>query len=378
MKKPKYSNYKDLDLHRTSEFSKFLSNEIKFEIYSKLPRLEQDELKTIDSIKNLMKLKNKTEEDNNINNENLKTFFVTLKKKYTNFLELQSINDDLLMELYDYVLSYDENKFSAKNRYFSYSLFIKKMIEKTVNDDFDDFIDKKFEHIGSNVLTNFDGFWLNALFDSKFTNSQEVNVNDLIKYNSDMSSTSIIITIELYYNMLENDIYTLLINRPETKRIVLKIEQRSYWVNKNIQPMIFTDEEWDTDMNRVIEVFLSCILEMSDVKCLSILSDKDCNFTLNSQNCTSLAKIFEKQKSSLEIFTICRVVIEDPNIILDKIFSIKTLKLLLFKGAKFSENVFKKAKEYYNDKNTFALFKESMIYIRFSKKCLFTFTNKGC
>ena len=139
--------------------------------------------------------------------------------------------------------------------------------------------------------------------------------------------------------------------------------------------MIFTDEEWNTDMNRVIDVFLNCLREMKEIKCLSILADKDCNFTLNSDNCKTLAQVLNKQKTNLEILTLCRVAIEDPNIILEQIFNVKSLKLVLFKGAKFSENVYKKAREYY-DKNTLAIYKEYIIYIRFSKKCLFTINTK--
>ena len=354
--------FEEIDKTRTTELANYMINLIKSEIYLKLPFLEDKE---------------KRQRENFIlNNDNIDkdSFYESLKKKYSNFIELTYIPNDLLHELYENVINYENNKYSFKNRYFSYSTFIKKMIELTVADEFDKYLDEKFVSINSNALDNYDNFWLNALFDSKYANTPSPTINDIIKFNSDLNSTSIIITIELFYKNIENDLYTLLINRPETKRIIVKFEQRSYWINNNFQPMVYTeDEEWNYDMNRILNIILNCAFKMRQLQCLSILADQNCNFLLDEKSCESIIKIFKKHKDIIEIATFCRIQIpkQYQDTIIQSIFKAKNSKIILFKSAKFTDDILEKIKTFYKENSI--QFKDKVVYIRYSKKCLITF-----
>lgn len=356
-----FSTFEELENHKVSQRLIFFTYKLKFEIINKLPRLSDNEKKEKEEI-----LEQITKNMSDISQLNL--FFDRVKQKYTNFLELKYIPSENLNELYDHLSNIEEHKYSLKNRFFSLSLFLKKMIEKTVIDEFDEFLEEKFKSINSEALQNYDGFWLNALFNCNFTNSLKPSVNDLIKYNTDFSSLSMIITVELFYNKVEQDLYTLLINRPQTKRLILKFEQRSYWVDNNIQPLVYSDdEEWNVDMNRVLNVFLQCVLEMDSVQTLSIIADKDCSFSLDKVNVEKINEILVKNRNSLEIFTLCRIQIPDDNQqeLIQTTFTISSLKFLLFKAAKFTEKAKNNIQKHLNNKVEF-----DSIYFRFCKQCL--------
>jgi len=346
--------------YSTSQLSSFIINGIKLEMASKLPLLSEVEVKyhneiIVKSNKNIL---DKDEFDN---------FFNTLKKNYSNFIEMSYIPNELLSNLYSQVINIEEHKYLLKNRYFSYASFLMKMIEKTVSEDFIEHIETKFEALSSNCMQNYDGFWLNALFNSDCSNKSKTSINDIIKFNKEFTSLSILITIELFYNKLEQDIYELLINRLETKRVVIQIEQRSFFINNNIQPMIYCDdEEWNVDMNKVLNVFLNCINLMTDIQGISILAGKNCSFLLNDKNCELISSILKVNKDKIEVLSICRIELfsSKQSNILESVFKLNNLKFLLFKAVKFTEENLKKAMCY--TKNI----THPYCYIRFSKKCV--------
>jgi hypothetical protein len=356
-----YSSFQELTQHRTSELSCYLVEEIKYEIYSRFPRLDDKERKQREEINDLLNNKNISKEETE---NKIKQFYDTLRKKYTNFMELLYLDDIFIHELYQHVYLYEENKFSSKNKHFSYSLFIKKMIEKTVGEEFNSFLEETVKSLGSNALENNEGFWLNALFDSKYADQRDPSVNDMLKYNKDMTSSSIILTLELFYKGVEKDIYTLLINRTEViKRIILKVEQRSFWIGNNVQPMVYTDDdEWNQDMNRVVNVFLNCLANLENLQCVSIVYDKNSNFELDKVNTELLSKVLKKHKRNIEVFTIARISLhpDKQEEFLKSLTQLNQVKILIVKGGKL-----KIEKEFLDRLNPI-----HGVYLRLSKKVL--------
>jgi hypothetical protein len=280
---------------------------------------------------------------------------------------MKYIPNNLMHELYDQVFNIEENKYSLKNRYFSLPIFLKKMIEKTVIDEFEKFIEKKFEEFGSNCMQNYDGFWMNALFNSDCSNKSNVTINDLIKFDKDFTSYSMVITVELFYNKIESDIYFLLINRLHTKRIIIKFEQRCFWINNNIIPIVYSDDdEWSSDMNRVVNVSLNCVNLMPNLQSLCIIADKNCDFVLDEKNSELVSSILNNSSKTLELLTLTRInlIQSCQNKIIESVFKLEKLKFLLFKAAKLNLDMIEKIKSYYKNKN------KNFCYIRFSKKCV--------
>ena len=68
------------------------------------------------------------------------------------------------------------------------------------------------------------------------------------------------ITLELDYSKLIEDLYATLINKPKTKRIVLQVNKKSFWIADNVDPMAFFDEnEWNIEMNSIMN-FIFAVL----------------------------------------------------------------------------------------------------------------------
>jgi hypothetical protein len=359
------NDFSNLKTNQVSEEAEFIINTLKYEIYSKLPRLTEDE-----KTKRQELINNKKNQDA----QELNKFYNKIKFKYNLFIELKYIPNDLLHELYGYLITYEDEKFSLKNVYFFYSKFIKKTVEKTVEEVFDKSLEERLQQISSKALDNFDEFWVSAIFDCNTPESHTASINDIIKYNAEISSTtSLIITMELFYDRLINDLYTLITHKKKISRIIFKIDQKSFWMGNNVQPMIyFDDDEWDRDINRIINVLLNCLLEKDNLMCFSLFADEKCKVNLNGENISLLCKLLEKNKDCLEIMTISRFVIPEMGYrnFWEAVKNCFELKILILKGAKFSEKFFEEIREEYVNGRLLA---KNNIYFRFSKRCM---TNK--
>lgn len=356
------NDFSILKTNEVSEHSEYIINTLKYEMYSKLPKLSDEEKRKRQEIINNKK---------NSDAQELNKFYDKIKLKYNIFLELKYIPNDLLHDLYGYKIIFDDEKFSMKNVYFFYSNFIKKTIEKTVDELFDKSLEERLERIQSKALINFDDFWVSGIFDSNTPEAHTGSINDIIKYNRDLSSTtSLIITMELFYDRLFKDIYTLITHKKKISRIIFKIDQKSFWMGNNVLPMIyFDDDEWDRDVNRIINVLLNCLIEKDNLMCLSLFADEKCKVNLNEENTLLMSRLIEKNRDSLEIITISRFVIpqEGYRQLWEGICLSNSLKILIFKAAKFSDRFFYEIKQDYMKGR---LQTKNNIYFRFSKKCM--------
>jgi len=356
------NEYEKLKINQVSEISEYLINTLKYEIYSKLPRLSEEEKEKRQELSGKNKI---------IDFKELDIFYKKIREKYSLFLELKYIPNELLHELYGNLITFEIEKFNLKNNYFFYSTFIKKTVEKTVDESFDKSLEERMERIGSSALKNFEEYWVSAIFDSNTSDSNVGSVNDIIKYNAELSnSRSLIIIMELYYDRLIQDIYTLLTHKKFLSRIIFKIEQKSFWISNNVMPMIyFDDDEWDRDVNRIINVLLNCLIERGNIMSLSLLADEKCKVRLNDENVKLLCEFMNKNKNSLEVLTISRFAIQEnaAEYLWDSIIDSLQLKILIFKGARFTDRFLEKIKSDYSKGKTNIT---NNIYFRFSKKCM--------
>lgn len=311
----KYTDFSSIEKYKNHEQLDYLQNLINYSLSKTLPLLTKEEnaerqmiynhqepiekviikeRKTMNSFKKDNNNENKvnnsqkgrnsifvSKENNNnyydnskSNEERISEFWSKIKRKYISFKELKSIEDNkLINSLYDEYIYYDEKiKNISKNYYFDYYSFLYKSITKTADEQWTGFINSKLKLVHSNVLENYEGFWLNCVF-----NVNSINMNNTLKYNLDISCNSVIITVDLFYNNLSHDIYILLKNRPTIERIILQIEQRSYWVGNDIDPIYYIqDYEWNNDINNIINVFLCCVSKFFCLKALTITANEDC------------------------------------------------------------------------------------------------------
>lgn len=424
------SNYKAIKKYQFTEKCEYLENLIKYQLSRTCPLLSESEntrreklekesiefnINSLDSLdlqkdislllQDNIKAKNNynNDEDNkNIRNEDnankvesdvkknnsltiinsIDTFWTNLKKKYQSFFEFKILPISLLREIYSKFIKYNQRyKAISKNFHFSYDAFLKTQMFKSVSDDWDKFIKKKLVKSGSSVMINEDGFWLNAVFDSNSSTSEEYTINDFIKYNFEVNSKSVIIAIELFYKNLCLDVYTLLNNKEDTTRLVLKIEQRSYYIGNNVTPIFYVqDDEWNKDINNLFNTVLSCLLKMNSVKAFSIVMEEDCHVELNKLNTILLAKLLNKFKDSLEILSLNRIRIPYFDSIYDDLFQNRSLKIFITQGTQFE---FKQEDIKKNLINAGKLVDEEgsmkndsqvsrVIYFRFNKECIYS------
>ena len=296
-------------------------------------------------------------------------FVSSLKIHYLSFIELQLMSSNFIFHLYNKYVYFDKKyKEKTKNMFFVYDSFLYKQLYKTCNQDWIDFISQQFEKIGSNVMKNdINGFWLNAVFDSSssnFISSSYLTINEFIKCNEDIESQSIIISVELFYPNLNIDIYTLLNNNQTASRIIIKFEQRSYFVANNVQPMFYIqDDEWNKDVNTSLTTLLNCIFFMKKVNAISIVFEEDCHVELNKFNSILIGNLLKKFSNSIEVFSLNRIRIPHFNEFYKVIFCCTSLKVVIIQGSQFDFN-----KEDIRKNISF----DQIIYYRFNRQCIFT------
>lgn len=363
--------------HSTSKRAQQLVELIKYEIFPKLPRLEEKEKFLLNRLNDETASDKDFESFSDSSSQHpkmlCKEFYSNLRETYSNFLELKYLDDDMLTELYKLYYFWDENKDFICNSKFNYAFFLRKLIEKFItNNIFDTKFAKAFRFLKSKAIENEEPYWLNASFDCKFANSRESSLNDLTKYYKEIENVkSVIISVDLYYSLLIDDVYDLLITKPYINRLILKVDQKSFWIGDNVEPMPFFDEEeWDKEMNTLMNVVLVCLYRLESLKCLSIVCEKECSFKLSKENCQIMAKMMRKHSQTIEVFTLCRIELaeEEQENIMEALKECTQIKFGLLKGAKLKGSLIEKAivdfrKEVYK-----------LIYLKFSKK-YFVFDN---
>lgn len=323
---------------------------------------------TIDNRKTLMynspKKHKKLFDDSSFEEEmenKLDHFWSKIKQKYSNFQEINYIKDPIyLNNIYnDYIYYDDKIKTVTRNFYFNYVNFLYKQISRSVNEAWPDLIKKKMNELNSNILDNYEGFWLSAVLD--FSGNKESNaINNTLKYNLDLDNKSIIITINLFYKELSRDLYIILKNRPWIDRIIVEVEQRSYWVGQNIDPIFYIqDNEWNHDMNNVFNVLLNCLLRLNKLRSFTLVLDDECTIDLSKENTEILCAILHKHKDSIEVWTTNRLRLNKSVDVQPFFLLMVNIKILILQGTQyeFNEN---KIKEVFSSHNRIA-------YIRFSR-----------
>ncbi len=134
-----------------------LINTLKYEIYSKLHRLSEEE-KT--------KRQELSEKNRKLDLKELDNFYQRIWQKYRLFIELKYVPNELLHELFGNLITFENEKFNLKNNYFFYYTFIKKTVEKTVDESFDKSLEERMERVGCSALKNFEEYSVSAIFDS--------------------------------------------------------------------------------------------------------------------------------------------------------------------------------------------------------------------
>jgi hypothetical protein len=121
-------------------------------------------------------------------------------------------------------------------------------------------------------------------------------------------------------------------------------------------------------MNMIMNVLFGCLYKLEQLKALSIVCDLKCNFLLYKENCDILSMLINKHRYSLEVITFSRIEIEQScqMEIIESIKQCKEMKIVIFKSAKFIEDVCKKCLEVFNSE----LYKEDYIYLRLNKECI--------
>ena len=344
--------YQQCSEHLTSIYANNLLNQIRNEIFTKLPILDERE----------QNKRAKLQSD-----KTKSSFYSSLKQKYSNFIELQYLPDELIHDLYNALYCWQENKHYLKNSKFKFNIFLYKIIDRSVPMSFPQIIQDKFQNKKSTTLqTSSNSFWLNAAFDCR-----NENISNFIKYHKQLASNtnSLIITIGLIYDKIADDIFALLSRNLHINRVILKVEQKAFWVGENVEQMpFFEDTEWFNEMNMIMNVLFGCLYKLEQLKALSIVCDLKCNFLLYKENCDILSMLINKHRYSLEVITFSRIEIEQScqMEIIESIKQCKEMKIVIFKSAKFIEDVCKKCLEVFNSE----LYKEDYIYLRLNKGCI--------
>jgi len=303
---------------------------IKHEIFSKFPRLTAEEM---ERRKKLSRSKNK---------DDLFMFYKEIKKKYSNFLELNSIDNHFIIhDLYYNVSDYDNYKINLQNRQFSFGYFIMTEIGNSVYEDFGEKLSERLRVLGSKVMNNEDEFWLNALIDTKYVDKSLPNINYIIKYDPNLHSNSLIITLECIYEGVEKEIFSLLYSKPDVRKIILKFGMKTYQsMTKKIYK--YNDEsEWNFDGNRLINIFLNTLIknDFPNLYAVTIVTVDQCHITLDLDNSNLMNTFLAKYSNKLELFISVRFRydISSQKTMLDIIKKMKFLKMITFVGAKFTE-----------------------------------------
>lgn len=342
--------YQQCTQHLTSIYSKSLLTQIQTELSSKLPILNERE---------------KHKRSTLTTDKSKSSFYSSLRQKYSNFLELQYLTDDLLHSLYDLSSSWQDHKHSLTNSKFKYNLFLHKLTDRSVPISFPQSLHEQFLSKKSKaLLTSPNSFWLNAAF-----NCKNEHISNFIKYHKQLASRtdSVIITVGLIYENIADDIFALLARNSHIRRVVLKVEQKAFWVGESIEQMPFyEDTEWFNEMNMIMNVVFGCLYKMERLVAVSVVCDIKCNFLLFRENCEILERVVRKHKATLEVVTFSRVELDQVSqwSIVKAVAECKEMKVVMFKSAKFKEDVCRKAMDDFQEER----FQEMFVYFRLNKE----------
>lgn len=300
-----------------------------------------------------------TEFSNKLNSIN--EFWNNIKKKYYNFIELNNVlNNNYLNYLYDNYIFVDDNINNLiKNSNFEYLNFLYKQAASFLNESWLDYISNNMKLLKSNALTNNNYYWISANLEPNNCNNilcetkdtvinkkyykqlntiepndllnRNLNINNLIKYNYNFQSDSIIITVDLYYKNIVKDLYDILANRSNfIHKIVVRVLQRCYYVGENISPIYYVnDSDWNKDINNVFNTILSLMLKFNRISLISFLVEQDSNFDLDVKNINLLLAIFYKNKLYLEIISLNNINILSQNYFADFIVELNIIKIIM-------------------------------------------------
>jgi hypothetical protein len=138
--------------------------------------------------------------------------------------------------------------------------------------------------------------WNNICIDTSFVNYksndkiQEVFMN-LVKYNPDYSEDSLSIEIKIIYQNIESDIFSILFNRKKLTRVIVDFSEKMNWAPfKNKSVPYSDDENYFSDINKVISVILKRLKTHRELNSLCFISEKTV-IELNEQNSNDLISL---------------------------------------------------------------------------------------
>lgn len=344
----------------------YIQHLINFEIFNNLPRLEEKELKARENaIKEIVFKKDR-----------LKDYYEYIKKKYTNFIQLAYVDDELLHEFYSYQLIYD--KYKTK---FNISFdFLKTLYGYYRGNNMNEEVFKKTvvnRLAGLNVVCegiyNSDNLWNHISIDEKFLVNindkngsksnigERVNENqilvDLVKYNPDYSasSDSVFLNIKLIYPELTNDLSSILFHRKEITQLIIEFAPSlKYWDTKLNQTTDDGNEEkYSLYVNKILAVILNNLNSnrSRNIHSLLLISNlPKFNSVLNEENSKMLVNLLNKGYD-LNLLVIKNISLDGKvkSDFIGAIFNSRSLRYLHIEGENYGDNDLKAFSDNFNN-----------------------------
>ena len=128
--------------------------------------------------------------------------------------------------------------------------------------------------------------------------------------------------------------------------------------------MAFFDEnEWNIEMNSIVNIILSSAIKFSHFESLCIVCEEKCGFILSKSNCELFKKLCNKHKNNLEIIVMKGVKLQEEGqeAFYSGLKAIESVKFVFLKSTKLNKEILAHSKE---------LKKNQYVYFQLSKHCL--------
>jgi len=309
-----------------------------FDIFNNLPRLDENEKRARDNVNR----------DQLFSKHHLKDFYQFLKKKYTNFIQLAYVDDELLHEFYEYQLIYDAQK---KNIMVEHEVitqlhenwrgpsgnpenmseqFFKKTIEKRLSK-----LTKSEGKIHSGVWTK---ICLNRNFADRSNNKAFLNI---IQYNPELSNEYVFLEISLVYKEIGKDINSIFDIRKDIYHLIVNFTKKELWNNSNSSIDYFDNENYFADINKVFSLILHKITNYKKLDSIFITTE-EFPVELSENNACSIIDLITKNES-LNLLFMKNIIIPDNKKLefVQAVYKSKSLKIFHLGGLDFTNDELK-------------------------------------
>lgn len=282
--------FNELEKNILCDQSRRIEYIIKSDIQSKLPKLNEEQQELFESIENTV----------GVRKEKKRQLFDSIKKMYSNFIELSYLNDVMVYDMYQNIYLLEKQIDTCLRGYNFFSEFLLDNLFINNDEKLNTFIKNYFNPenkvFQANLIPPKNSLYI--VIDKDFINNERRR--KIIFYEKDLDCQSVVIQVENFYNKIYEDIHYILSNKKNMNHLVLYFPQMRRFNNLTLCEEDFDYADWEFRINELIYCVNSYIHEhlLRNIYSISLIFSDLSQVNLSSSNIEILTKIISSNHIS--------------------------------------------------------------------------------